>query len=147
MKYTFTANQDKISEFFSLHELACNSGNNEILINEDVLIFALMLDEFREWYNRSINPESWYRTTSYNKAIGGATYSQHLKALAIDVHFPTDEYIIGARQDMFLENVKNKWFEICDKYGVEGGCFFYTWGFHIDAGTDRKKGRSHIDFR
>ncbi len=42
----------------------------------------------------------------------------------------------AARKEEFLENVRTKWYKILAKYNMTGGCGFYDWGFHIDAGND-----------
>lgn len=138
---------NKINKYFSWSEFACND-NNEVLANKEVCDFIEgPLTDFRIWYNRPIIPSSGYRTPSWNKAKGGAKFSQHLKGLACDIHYPKGEYMDRARQDEFLDNVKTKWFELCDKYGVKGAVFYYNWGFHLDVRNEPNEYRVHRDYR
>lgn len=136
MTYTFTEN--RISEHFTWFELACHDKANSIISNEEVLYFTqVLLEEFRAWYNRSIVPESWYRTQEYNDSIAGSSSnSKHVRGIAIDVHFPKNEGLDSWRKNEFLGNVKDKWYEILKSHNMTGGVGFYDWGFHIDAGND-----------
>lgn len=134
----------EINKYFNMHEFACKSDGS-IIDNPHVRLFYEMLLEFRLWYNRPIGIESGFRTIKYNKMVGGSPQSQHLKGVAADIHFPTDEDMSFERKSQFLGNVKTKWYDICDKYGIKGGVGFYEWGFHLDARVD--KPRSFWDHR
>ena len=137
---------DKISPHFRWREFACKE-DNQILCNEEVIFFIqTMLEDFRDWYRRPININSSYRTWTHNKAVGGAPRSQHLKGIAVDIPFPKEETILPDwNEDKHLEDVKTVWFAICDIYNINGGVFFYNWGFHLDARTDSP--RAFADFR
>lgn len=125
---------DRLTENFRLDEFVCHSDNDSMLITPEFLRFVQMLQEFRDWYNRPVNVNSGYRTVWFNNTLENSSpTSQHLKALAIDVSFPR-EPMTDARKQEFLDNVRTKWFKLCDEYGVTGGNGFYDWGFHIDSG-------------
>lgn len=44
-----------------------------------------VLDPLREWYGKSIVVNSGYRCPALNKAVGGATTSQHMSGQAADI--------------------------------------------------------------
>lgn len=137
---------DQVTEHFSLRESRCKSGG-EVLVTPAVIRFYLMLEEFRIWYNRIMLSNSWYRTTEHNTAVGGSPISQHLYGVACDFPFPPGEVMDAARRSEFLHNVRTKWYELCDKYGVYGGVGFYDWGFHIDSGHEHRDHRAFWDYR
>lgn len=142
-KVTINLVDDRISEHFWMHEFMCNSDGDKLKTSPEFFFFVrTMLEEFRIWYNRPISPSSAYRTPEFNRTLKDASpNSQHLNALAIDVVFPKDERMTTKRKGEFLEHVREKWFEICDKYGITGGSGFYDWGFHIDAGNTATRRR------
>jgi hypothetical protein len=141
--------EDKVTKNFSLRESRCKAGG-EVVITPQVIRFFMMLQEFREWYNRVMIPNSWYRTKQHNKDVGGSPISQHLYGVAADFSFPPDDHgkpWTKERRNAFLHNVRTKWYELCDKYGVKGGVGFYDWGFHIDSGDEHRTHRAFWDYR
>lgn len=103
-----------------------------MLLNLDVVEFIGMLEEFRSWYNRPINITSGYRTPSYNKRIRGVSNSYHLKALAIDFSLPKEYYVFSAeRKQQFLDNIKNKWYQICKDHGKTGNVMYHDTFVHM----------------
>ena len=125
-----------IDKYFSWSEMACK-GDNSVIWSEKVRTFTIMLNELRKWYNRPISPVSWYRTAEYNATIPNSSkYSQHVSGLAMDFHYPTDEWarFDNHRKTIFANNIINKWKELATDHHVTYGIILYDWGFHIDAG-------------
>ena len=81
-------------KYFTIQELiksdtAKRTGieNKPGLVEEANLIslVAHILDPLREAYGKPIRVNSGYRSPALNKAIGGATSSQHMKGQAADI--------------------------------------------------------------
>lgn len=76
----------RLTKNFNLNEFNCNDGTvvpNMYLRN--VRELADNLQVIRDYINEPLHINSSYRTKDYNKAIGGAKYSQHLTASASDI--------------------------------------------------------------
>lgn len=76
----------KITTNFSLEEFKCKDGTyvpNNLLPN--VLELAKNLQVLRDYIGKPIVINSAYRTSLYNKKVGGANNSQHLVAKAGDL--------------------------------------------------------------
>lgn len=61
-----------------------NTPNAETL-DRMKLVAEKCFQPLREWYGKPIKINSFYRSPKLNKAIGGATKSQHVKGEAIDL--------------------------------------------------------------
>lgn len=81
-------------KYFTINELINSStatakgiDNKPGLVEEANLIslVAHILDPLREAYGKPIRVNSGYRSPALNKAIGGATSSQHMKGQAADI--------------------------------------------------------------
>lgn len=128
----------QLTPHFSLAEFVhCDSnGHAEIQFDDNFIIFVLMLEEFRVWYNRPINITSGYRPPNYNKSVGGSSNSSHLRSLAID--FPLPEEFFGFSDDRkreFLSNVKDEWSSICAEYNACYQCNWYDTYLHLGIGN------------
>jgi len=64
----------KLSANFTISEFACNDGSDVVLISQQLVS---ILQKIRNWAKAPVHINSAYRTPTYNKKIGGATYSQH----------------------------------------------------------------------
>ena len=76
----------KLTEHFSKSEFDCRDGSempNDVFLNIEQL--AEELEVLRVFFDSSITINSGYRSPKYNKSIGGATKSQHLKGTAADI--------------------------------------------------------------
>jgi len=76
----------KLTNNFNLSEFACKDGTpvpSELLDN--VTELAKNLQVLRDFIGLPIKINSSYRTPSHNKAVGGASKSQHLLAKAADI--------------------------------------------------------------
>ena len=127
----------QITPHFNIWEFRCRA-NNELLINADVIAHIQRLEKFRQWYKRAMIVNSGYRTVEHNKSIGGSPNSQHINGIAADINLPLGEFAAfsKARKEEFLQNIKNKWHEICKADGLGGGVGFYDTFVHLDS---RKK--------
>lgn len=64
-----------------------------------------ILEPLREWMNEPITISSGFRCPKLNKAVGGATNSQHLSGEAADIHLPSIE--TGRKYlDFILDNCR-----------------------------------------
>lgn len=153
-----------LTKHFTVREMV--QGNQEdwqeeVIINKEVMDFIKMMDEFREWYNRSISPNSWYRPSRYNdvilpqRGVATSSTSMHKDARAIDFSLPHEfNSFSSSRKEEFLNNVKTKWLAICKEYGYAGGIGFYDTFIHLDNRDKHNKGKKlncgdhqHWDFR
>lgn len=75
--------EKKISENFKVKEFKCKDGSDTILIDDDFV--AKYLQTIRDYFGKPLTINSAYRTPTYNKKIGGATNSYHMKGKAFDV--------------------------------------------------------------
>lgn len=118
-----------------------------MLIDPDVIRQYQMLEEFRVWYGRPMTINSGYRCPKHNAAVKGESGSFHLKALANDIQLPPEfKQFTKARKREFLTNIRKKWFEICDKYGVAGGSGFYNTFFHLDSRPEDRATWNESDY-
>jgi hypothetical protein len=128
----------QITRNFNIVEFKCKA-NGEVLINANVIDHIQRLQKLREWYKRPMRITSGYRTQEYNKKVGGSPNSKHMKGIASDILLPDEFYKYGKeRQNEFLNNIKNKWIQLCREDGLGGGVGFYNTFFHLDS---RPKGR------
>lgn len=67
---------------FKVREFACKDGTDKVLIDYELLC---LLQLIRNVKNRPISVNSGYRTSSWNKKVGGASNSFHLYGRAFDI--------------------------------------------------------------
>lgn len=72
----------QLSANFKVKEFACKDGSDVIFISPELVD---ILQTIRNHYGKAVNINSAYRTPTYNKKVGGATYSQHLYGTAADI--------------------------------------------------------------
>lgn len=83
-EYSLSRNgEEKISEHFKVKEFKCKDGSDKILVDVDFV--QVFLESIRNHFGAPITINSAYRTPSYNKKIGGATNSYHMKGKAFDI--------------------------------------------------------------
>lgn len=73
----------RISADFSVKEFRCKDGSDYILI--DTQFVKDKLQQIRNHFNAPVTINSAYRTETYNKKIGGASNSYHIKGQAFDI--------------------------------------------------------------
>ena len=71
-----------LSRNFSLSEFKCKCGECEQVPPPQELIDELQ--EMRDHFGASVKIHSGHRCPAYNRRVGGAKHSQHLKATAAD---------------------------------------------------------------
>ena len=72
----------KLATNFQVKEFACKDGSDPIFIAPELVE---ILQKIRSHFGKAITINSAYRTASYNKKVGGATYSQHCYGMAADI--------------------------------------------------------------
>ncbi len=84
VEYSFKADGEKqISRNFKVKEFRCKDGSDTILIDVDFV--KEVLQKIREHFNVPVTINSAYRTENYNKKVGGAKQSYHVKGQAFDI--------------------------------------------------------------
>lgn len=71
-----------LSSNFKVKEFACKDNSDVIFIAPELVE---VLQKIRNHFGKALNINSAYRTPTYNKKVGGATYSQHLYGTAADI--------------------------------------------------------------
>ena len=71
-----------VSSNFKVREFACKDGSDVIFICPRLVE---ILQKIRTHFGRTVTINSAYRTLTYNKKVGGATYSQHQYGTAADI--------------------------------------------------------------
>lgn len=80
--YSKKANGDvSLSTNFKVKEFECKDGSDKILIDLEMIP---ILQKIRDLGGK-VTIDSAYRTATYNKKVGGATNSYHLKGQAFDI--------------------------------------------------------------
>ena len=72
-----------ITPNFKVREFACRDGSNQVIV--DSLLAEVLEDIRAQCGGRPIVISSGYRTPAYNKKIGGASDSYHMKGQAADI--------------------------------------------------------------
>lgn len=101
---------------FKIKEFKCKDGSDEILLDSSFVLNKLQA--IRTHFNRPVKINSAYRTPSYNKSVGGAKNSYHMKGRAFDI------FISGVDLD-----------EICrfaESIGIKGIIRYNTF-VHVDS--------------
>ena len=84
-----------ISPHFKLAEMACRDGTDTVLYSTELMA---LLERLREAVGGAVVIHSGYRTAAYNKKIGGASLSQHVKGRAADVSVLRDGSVLPAKK-------------------------------------------------
>lgn len=75
--------ETKISANFKVKEFACKDGSDTVKIDTVTVGY---LQKARDKFEVPIHVNSGYRTSAYNKKVGGSTNSYHVKGQAVDHH-------------------------------------------------------------
>jgi uncharacterized protein YcbK (DUF882 family) len=92
-QYSLISDGEKsVSKNFEVKEFKCKDGTDIIIT--DVLFVQKYLQKIRDHFGVPVTINSAYRTVSYNKKVGGATNSYHVKGQAYDIvvkgHTPSE---------------------------------------------------------
>lgn len=71
-----------LSKNFRVKEFASKDGSDPIFISDQLVE---LLQKIRDHFGKAVVITSGYRSAKHNKAVGGATYSQHLYGTAADI--------------------------------------------------------------
>lgn len=116
-EYSLARDGDKkLTDHFSVREFRCHDNTDRILICQETVD---ILEAVRNYFGKPITITSGYRTPSHNKAVGGASGSQHVKGTAADfkVQDVPTWAVVGYLEDNF------------PKHGIG---MYSTW-VHLDA--------------
>lgn len=116
-------------KYFKRDEFRCKCGRycNGFPVEPDKDLVKL-LDTVRAHYGRPFTPNSAIRCTKHNRAVGGASNSQHLYGTAADI--PAAALGVTPKQlAAYLETLLPN----------TGGIGVYSWGCHVD--TRKQKSR------
>lgn len=84
----------KVSEHFALGEFQCSDGSDIVKIDSNLLAF---LEKLRAFGGFTIDVVSGYRTSSYNRKIGGASKSTHTQGYAADIKVKKDGKFVSGK--------------------------------------------------
>lgn len=111
----------QLTKNFKLQEfLTKNTKDTHTILSLKII---LELQVLRTIFGSPVAISSSYRSVSYNRSVGGATASAHIKGLALDC-FPVNGDIKG-------------WFNIVFKNKKTGGIGQYATFVHIDVSNTR----------
>lgn len=115
----------KLTENFDLEEFSCKDGTPVPAgLMANVTLLAQNLQVLRDHLGEPVHLNSGYRSPAYNKKIGGAKDSQHMKAKAGDLTVksktPKELYAI-------IEKL------IVEKKMMQGGLGLYPGFVHYDC--------------
>lgn len=134
----------KLSENFCVKEFACKDGSDTLKIDLDLIP---LIQRFRNYVETGVYFNSAYRTPSYNKKVGGATNSYHVKGQALDIPFLNSYKYLTSREKMCA---------FFNTLGVKGIITYPTF-IHVDTRTTKYHadnngnyktfGKVHIPFK
>lgn len=114
------------SDHLSWRELACKDGTpypNAYVVDERVFKLAKAFEDIRRIWDRPIIVVSAYRTSAWNRQVGGARNSQHLHGRALDLLPPR-----GVALREFYEVIRDE----ANLFKITG-IGLYTTFVHIDT--------------
>lgn len=115
----------KLSTNFIVQEFSCQDNSEPVIINNLVPIVCQIV---RNWFGYSFSPTSAYRTVTHNKNVGGATKSNHVYGLAVDI--PANGRKCTPRE---LYDFLDKLFSDSCEIGL------YSWGVHFAATKEKSR--------
>lgn len=82
-EYSIKANgNDKLSTNFKVKEFRCKDGSESVLIDGKLVD---ILQSIRNYFGKPVTINSAYRNATYNRKVGGASGSLHVKGMAADI--------------------------------------------------------------
>ena len=125
-----TDKRKRLTADITLAECACRDGTPIVLVDRELLDNE---QKCRDYFQRPIIIGSWYRTSAYNRQIGGAANSWHLAGMACDKD-------IGSGKDQINPLIVAMYDEAIAGYGGIGLYQYADGGswVHNDTGPDGK---------
>lgn len=115
----------KLTTNFIAREFACQDNSDLVIINNLVPVVCQIV---RNWFGYSFTPTSAFRTVSHNKNVGGASRSNHIYGMAVDI--PAKSGKCTPRE---LYNFLDKLFSDSCEIGL------YNWGVHFAATKEKSR--------
>lgn len=116
--------EGSLTPHFTFSEFACKDGTAvPIADREKVLLLAQNLEVLRSYFKQPITINSGYRTLRYNKKVGGASKSYHMRAMAVDITVKGFTPLQVWRQIANLQDAGLM---------LQGGLFLYKTFVHYD---------------
>ena len=112
-----------LSDNFKVKEFACNDGSDTVLIADELVS---LLQKIRDHFGVAVTINSGYRTSTYNKKVGGTTNSQHVKGTAADIVAKGVDPLTVAQYAEYL-------------MPDSGGIGVYQTFTHVDVRTNRSR--------
>ena len=123
---TYSVKKDGITYLkpnFKVKEFACNDGSDTVLISDELVD---LLQKIRDHFGVAVTINSGYRTSSYNKKVGGVSNSQHVKGTAADIVVKgIDPLTVGQYVEYIMPD--------------HGGIGVYQTFTHVDVRTNRSR--------
>lgn len=95
-----------------------NSPNKQVETNLNQLIINI-LDPLREAYGEPIIVSSGYRCSALNKAVGGATSSQHTLGQAADIHSKSNTREANKKIFDLIKSLKLPFDQLINEYNYK----------------------------
>ena len=112
-----------LSNNFKVKEFACNDGSDTVLISDDLVD---LLQKIRDHFGVAVVINSGYRTSAYNKKVGGVSNSQHVKGTAADIVVKgVDPLTVGQYVEYIMPD--------------HGGIGVYQTFTHVDVRSNRSR--------
>lgn len=112
-----------LSDNFKVKEFACNDGSDTVLIADELVS---LLQKIRDHFGVAVTINSGYRTSFYNKKVGGVSNSQHVKGTAADIVVKgVDPLTVAQYAEYLMPN--------------SGGIGVYQTFTHVDVRTNRSR--------
>ena len=120
---------------FSLDEMMCKDGS--LLLTPEAVAHARRVQALRDWYMMPMHVNSWYRSLEYNRTLPDSSDgSQHILCLATDIALPPEYFkFTKQRQEQFINNMRTKWFQLCE---TGGGFGIYKTFMHFDSRSGKQ---------
>lgn len=108
---------------FKVNEFACSDGSDVVFISPELV---KLLQQIRDHFKAPVTINSGYRTVTKNKAVGGATQSQHLYGMAADI---TVQGVTPKRVYNYADKL----------LPYSGGVGLYSTFVHVDVRTTKSR--------
>ena len=125
---------------FRVWEIANNKAKEDIKLvipSSWAWLELKMLQITRDHFGR-LDVNSYYRTESFNAECGGDPNSCHLIGEATDI-----ARITNVTNDTMIE----WWKSLCREFNQIGAIGLYSWGWHLEIGSDRRFGQKVFQVR